>query len=588
MPVLTPTDWLSLLHPVLMILFVYPVVGATIRLGTLARERRLDINPLPPTVGVEHAEHGRWAATGVVVAILFALLVSFLRADLDPAAAVSLGVGRLLALVAAAAIALGACLALWRAQRPALRALLALSSWGALLLIGGQPEVEPDHRQPPAGRLLALSLLERHPALRSAAVCRGGPAGDPALPGHAPPARGCRLSGGPAAGGAGHHGLPRPAGHEAGGLRAGARKSIAEPLQPALQSCRTAWWSSCWADSSVGARMSWWRSWAAPGKPWQVQPMCLRAISNPFSPRASTRAARCSAASWIRSRGPGTGGTGRPRRAASMRPTSQGAPMVPRPTITPSAPVTSRQRRASSGLVMSPLAITGIARACFTRPIAAPVGPAAEALLPGAPVQGQGPGAGVLQQPGEAHRIRVVLAPAQAGLDGDRDGHRRRHRLHDPGRQVGSADQAAAAPLAGHLAHRAAHVDVDQEGPLRLGPPGRFRHGRRPVVEQLHRHRPRLLPHQLQLGVAMAQLQAGGVDHLGVEQGVGGPAPHQAPEDPVTHPGQGRLEHPAGQGPAAARARQGEGSGGGRVCHGSARDCHGRRLSRWPGRCRRR
>jgi len=35
---MTPIEWFSLLHPVLMILFVYPVVGATIRLGILARE----------------------------------------------------------------------------------------------------------------------------------------------------------------------------------------------------------------------------------------------------------------------------------------------------------------------------------------------------------------------------------------------------------------------------------------------------------------------------------------------------------------------------------------------------------------------
>ena len=35
---LTGHDWLGLIHPVLMILFVYPVVGATIRLGILARE----------------------------------------------------------------------------------------------------------------------------------------------------------------------------------------------------------------------------------------------------------------------------------------------------------------------------------------------------------------------------------------------------------------------------------------------------------------------------------------------------------------------------------------------------------------------
>ena len=70
---LTPLQWLALVHPVLIILFVYPVIGATIRLGILARERRLEINPIAPTVPVEHVDHGRWATAGLLVAVLFAL-----------------------------------------------------------------------------------------------------------------------------------------------------------------------------------------------------------------------------------------------------------------------------------------------------------------------------------------------------------------------------------------------------------------------------------------------------------------------------------------------------------------------------------
>jgi hypothetical protein len=69
---LTSLNWLGLVHPVLMILFVYPVVGATIRLGILARERRLDLNPIAPTVPVEHADHGRWVTGGMVLAVLLA------------------------------------------------------------------------------------------------------------------------------------------------------------------------------------------------------------------------------------------------------------------------------------------------------------------------------------------------------------------------------------------------------------------------------------------------------------------------------------------------------------------------------------
>ncbi len=67
---LTFLNWLGLVHPVVMILFVYPVVGATIRLGILARERRLDLNPIAPTVPVEHADHGRWVTGGMVLALI--------------------------------------------------------------------------------------------------------------------------------------------------------------------------------------------------------------------------------------------------------------------------------------------------------------------------------------------------------------------------------------------------------------------------------------------------------------------------------------------------------------------------------------
>ena len=71
--VLSLHAWMGLLHPVLMILFVYPVVGATIRLGILAREKRLNINPIADTVPVEHAQHGAWVTGGVLVAVLIGL-----------------------------------------------------------------------------------------------------------------------------------------------------------------------------------------------------------------------------------------------------------------------------------------------------------------------------------------------------------------------------------------------------------------------------------------------------------------------------------------------------------------------------------
>jgi hypothetical protein len=145
-----PLDWLALLHPVLMILFVYPVVGATIRIGIHVRERRLGIHPLPATVPVEHVDHGRWVTTGTVVAVLIALLWSVLAQRGHGAE--PLGGGSLARWALLASGVLASCLALWRLRRPAWRAAAAWLAWGGLLGLGLAPEVwrRADHPLQPA------------------------------------------------------------------------------------------------------------------------------------------------------------------------------------------------------------------------------------------------------------------------------------------------------------------------------------------------------------------------------------------------------------------------------------------------------
>ena len=134
-PSLTVMQWFGLLHPVLIILFVYPVVGATIRLGILARERRLDLNPIAPTVPVEHADHGRWVTAVVVLAVLIGMAHDVLTA------AGVLGETRSAALVLAMAAVMAAFVALLRSRRTGLRLGWALSTWLGLLLLGGQPDI---------------------------------------------------------------------------------------------------------------------------------------------------------------------------------------------------------------------------------------------------------------------------------------------------------------------------------------------------------------------------------------------------------------------------------------------------------------
>lgn len=138
---MTVLDWFALLHPVLMILFVYPVVGATIRLGILVRERRLGITDQLAAVPREHADHGRWVTAGVVVAVLIALAYALIASALQPGAAFAGGGLRLAWLLLVAAGTFAALLALLRVRAAPLRASFAWLTWAGLLGLGGQPEI---------------------------------------------------------------------------------------------------------------------------------------------------------------------------------------------------------------------------------------------------------------------------------------------------------------------------------------------------------------------------------------------------------------------------------------------------------------
>ena len=138
---MTALDWLALLHPVLVILFVYPVVGATIRLGILVREKRLGITRQPDLVPVEHAAHGAWVTVGVVLAVWIALIYSLLAHALAVGVSQTGGLPRLLLLTLVAAGTLVALLTLLRVRRAVLRASFALLCWAGLLALGSQPEI---------------------------------------------------------------------------------------------------------------------------------------------------------------------------------------------------------------------------------------------------------------------------------------------------------------------------------------------------------------------------------------------------------------------------------------------------------------
>jgi hypothetical protein len=73
-------DLFALIHPVLVIICVFPLVGIVTHFAWQTRQRRLatqqDKKKIPATVGREHVKVGRWLGTSVVVSTLIALAYS--------------------------------------------------------------------------------------------------------------------------------------------------------------------------------------------------------------------------------------------------------------------------------------------------------------------------------------------------------------------------------------------------------------------------------------------------------------------------------------------------------------------------------
>lgn len=64
-------DLLRLLHPILAVVLIYPIIGIVIKMAWQTRQRRLDIaavgkSKIPPVVGQEHVQIGRWLSGSVV------------------------------------------------------------------------------------------------------------------------------------------------------------------------------------------------------------------------------------------------------------------------------------------------------------------------------------------------------------------------------------------------------------------------------------------------------------------------------------------------------------------------------------------
>lgn len=136
---MTTTDWLWILHPALMVVVAYPLLGMVLQQARKTRLRRLGQAKEPASSGAEHTLLGSWLAAAVVAFELVALAVVITTKV--PLAQFAGGPSRLALLSLVWLGTAAALVLLLRAREAAYRAAFALLTWIGMLALGSQNEV---------------------------------------------------------------------------------------------------------------------------------------------------------------------------------------------------------------------------------------------------------------------------------------------------------------------------------------------------------------------------------------------------------------------------------------------------------------
>ncbi len=138
-------DWLTLLHPALAIVIVFPLLGVVVNRALQVRQRRQKTtagaaSKIPPVVGAEHVQLGRWLSGAVVgLALLglahpiFSKIITHQTWQKEPQ---RVGMVVLIFIATIASLAI-----LYRARQKLWRGVFAVLTGMGLVILGAQPEV---------------------------------------------------------------------------------------------------------------------------------------------------------------------------------------------------------------------------------------------------------------------------------------------------------------------------------------------------------------------------------------------------------------------------------------------------------------
>jgi hypothetical protein len=141
-----PSDFFALIHPVLAVVVVFPIIGIVVNFAWQTRQRRLQTasggkSQIPPVVGREHVQLGRWLTGAVVGVTLVALAYVLVEKSFIEKQLWSKNSAQAIFIVLMFAATIASLVFLYRARQRQWRGIFATLTGTGLVVLGCQDGV---------------------------------------------------------------------------------------------------------------------------------------------------------------------------------------------------------------------------------------------------------------------------------------------------------------------------------------------------------------------------------------------------------------------------------------------------------------
>jgi hypothetical protein len=140
------SDFFALIHPVLAVVVVFPIIGIVVNFAWQTRQRRLQTgsggkSQIPPVVGREHVQLGRWLTGAVVGVTLVALAYVIVEKSFIEKQLWSKNSGQAIFIVLMFAATIASLVFLYQARQRQWRGIFATLTGTGLVVLGCQDGV---------------------------------------------------------------------------------------------------------------------------------------------------------------------------------------------------------------------------------------------------------------------------------------------------------------------------------------------------------------------------------------------------------------------------------------------------------------